>query len=130
MSFPNYEYISKNYTLPVWFNINDIDWLRNYPTKNGKTYQKHSIRSIKRKLIEEKKGHFTYIYNDEKVNIYSILTRYIWYLLEGGVVLDGDITDIDMNVLLAIKICDYDWLFKNSNPVFDKESEATLLQKI
>jgi len=35
-----------------------------------------------------------------------------------------------MNKLLSIKICDYDWLFMWSNPIYDKNSEELLLQKI
>lgn len=43
--------------------------------------------------------------------------------------LDNDITDEEMNKLLNIKICDYDWTFMWSTPIYDKNSEELLLQK-
>jgi hypothetical protein len=42
----NYKYISENYMLPKWFNYNDIDWVRYYPSKNGKLYIPNTKRTI------------------------------------------------------------------------------------
>jgi len=36
--------------------------------------------------------------------------------------LKKDITDEEMDKLLNIKICDYDWLFMWSNPTYNKNS--------
>ena len=44
--------------------------------------------------------------------------------------LDNDITDEEMEKLLNIKVCDYDWNFMWSTPIYDKNSEELLLQKI
>ena len=35
-----------------------------------------------------------------------------------------------MNKLLSIKVCDYDWLFLWSNPIYDKDSKCLLLSKL
>jgi hypothetical protein len=126
MSKLNYEYISKNYKLPIWFISNDIDWIRYYPMKDGKIYKCNTEITIEKMIKEEKKGFSTYIYDDEKVNIYNIFVKYLAYI--NNMYLDNDITDGEMKKLLSIKICDYDWLFMWSNPEYDKNSEVLLLQ--
>jgi hypothetical protein len=127
MPNPNYEYICKNYTLPEWFNYNDIDWLRYYPAKDGKIYECNTKRTINKMIKEEKRGFTTNIYDDEKVEIHKIFVKYLAYINDMS--LDNDLTDEEMKKLLSIKICDYDWLFMWSNPVYDKDSEELLLQK-
>ena len=32
--------------LPIWFNSNDIDWIRHYPVKDGKIYKCNAQRTI------------------------------------------------------------------------------------
>ena len=118
MSKPNYEYISKNYILPEWFVHNDIDWLRYYPMKDKKIYTK---------TIIEKSYFNDYIYDDEKVIIHKIFVKYLGYI--NNVIPENDITNEQMNKLLNIKICDYDWLFLWSNPIYDKYRDKLLLQK-
>lgn len=127
MSKLNYQYICKNYTLPIWFNHNDIDWVRYYPTKDEKIYERNTKRTIQKNIREEKRGHSIYIYDDEKVEIYKIFVNYLAYI--NNINLDLDITNEEMKKLLSIKICDYDWLFMWSNPDYDKNSEELLLQK-
>ena len=133
MSTPNYEYIHKNYKLPSWFNHNDIDWLRYYPTKDDKTYDYTTKRTIYRIIQEQKQGLSTYIYDDEKVNIHKIFVKYLIYLnmdLDVHTTLNTDLTEEEIKKLLSIKVCDYDWLFMWSEPEYDKNSEVVLLQKI
>jgi len=128
MSNTNYEYIRKNYILPEWFDYNDIDWLRYYPSKDGKIYEHNTKRTIKKMIKEEKQGVSFYIYDDEKVNIHKIFVKYLAFLNDK--ILDNDITQEEMDKLLNIKICDYDWIFMWSCPNYDKNSEESLLQKI
>ena len=128
MTAPNYEYISKNYRLPSWFNHDDIDWLRYYPSKNDIIYERNTKRTLDKMIYIEKRGHSTYIYDDEKVKIHDIFKKYLAYLQNN--VCSNDITDEEMEKLLNIKICDYDWLFMWSNPVYDRNSERNILQKI
>ena len=124
MSNPNCEYIYKNYMLPKQFNHNDIDWLRYYPMKDKKIYEYNSKRTLEKSGF----GFNNYIYNDEKVIIYNIFVKYLAYI--NNIVLKNDIINEEMNKLLSIKICDYDWLFMWSNLIYDKNSEELLLQKI
>lgn len=128
MSYTNYEYIHKNYTLPEWFNYSDIDWLRYYPAKDGKIYECNTKRTIEKMIKEEKRGVSYYIYDDEKVKIHKIFVKYLAYI--NHMSLDTDLTDEEMKKLLSIKICDYDWLFMWGNPKYDKNSEELLLRKI
>ena len=127
MSKTNLEYICKNYTLPLWFNHKDIDWVRYYPTKNEKIYTYNTKRTIEKNIREEKKVHNIYIYDDEKVKIYNIFTTYLAYI--NNMYSGSDITMEEMKILLSIKICDYDWIFMWSEPEHDKNSEELLLQK-
>ena len=106
----NYQFISDKYILPIWFDYRDIDWIRYYPMKNDKMYLKNNI------------------YDNEKVNIFDILRKYLAYV--NNMSLDNDITDEEMKKLLNIKICDYDWNFMWSTPIYDKNSEELLLTKI
>ena len=115
----NYQYICDKYILPIWFAINDIDWIRYYPMKNDKMYKKIIVKRIKEQSI--------YIYDDEKVNIHEIFKKYLAYV--NNMFLDNDITDEEIEKLLNIKICDYDWNFMWSTPIYDKNSEKLLLQK-
>jgi hypothetical protein len=94
--------------------------------KDGKIYKCNTEITIEKMIKEEKKGFSTYIYDDEKVNIYNIFVKYLAYI--NNMYLDNDITDGEMKKLLSIKICDYDWLFMWSNPEYDKNSEVLLLQ--
>jgi hypothetical protein len=126
MSKPNYEYIRKNYTLPIWFISNDIDWIRYYPMKDGKIYKCNTKITSEKMIKEQKIGFSTYIYDDEKVNIHNIFYKYLSYI--NNMDLDNDITDEEMRKLLTIKICDYDWPFMWSTPEYDKNSEVLLLQ--
>lgn len=128
MTAQNYEYISKNYRLPSWFDYDDIDWLRYYPCKDEIIYACNTKRTIDKQIYTEKRGYATYIYDDEKVKIYDIFKKYLAYLQKGF--FSNDITDEEMEKLLNIKICDYDWLFMCSNPVYDRNSERNILQKI
>jgi hypothetical protein len=127
MSNSNYNFIRENYMLPKWFNYSDIDWLRYYPMKDGKIYECNTKRTIRKMIIEEKQGFSTYIYDDEKVKIHKIFIKYLAYI--NNMSFDTDLTDEEMKILLSIKICDYDWLFMWSNPVYDKNSKELLLQK-
>jgi hypothetical protein len=127
MSNPNYDFIRENYTLPEWFNCSDIDWLRYYPTKDEKIYECNTKKTIGKMIKEEKRGCSYYIYDDEKVKIHKIFVKYLAYI--NNMSLDTDLTDEEMKILLSIKICDYDWLFMWSDPVYDKNSEELLLQK-
>ena len=43
----NYQYIIDKYILPIWFEYRDIDWIRYYPTKDGKMYKKRIVKRIK-----------------------------------------------------------------------------------
>ena len=124
MSIPNYEYIYKNYKLPEWFVHNDIDWLRYYPMKDKKIYKRNTEITIEKNIKEEKSWFNTYIYDDEKVVIHCIFVKYLGYI--NNIIPKNDITDEEMKKLLNIKICDYDWLFMWSNPVYDKNSEELL----
>jgi hypothetical protein len=128
MSNSNYDFIRKNYTLPEWFSYSDIDWLRYYPTKDGKIYECNTKRTIRKMIKEEKVGFSSYIYDDEKVKIHKIFVKYLAYI--NNMSLDIDLTDEEIKKLLSIKICDYDWLFMWSDPVYDKNSDELLLQKI
>ena len=133
MTTPNYEYLYKNFKLPSWFNHNDIDWLRYYPTKDDKTYDYTIKRTIYRMIQEEKQGFSKYIYDDEKVNIHKIFVKYLIYLnmdLDVRTTLNTDLTEEEIKQLLSIKVCDYDWLFMWSVPEYDKNSEVLLIQKI
>ena len=106
MSNPNCEYIHKNYKLPEWFIYNDIDWVRYYPMRDGNI-----------------------IYDDaERISIHKIFVKYLAYI--NDIELKKDITDEEMDKLLNIKVCDYDWLFMWSNPTYDKDSEELLLQRL
>ena len=125
-SHEKYKYISENYMLPKWFNYNDIDWVRYYPSKNGKLYIPNSKRTI---YITTKKTEEMYICDDEKVKIHSIFVKYLAYL-NMYLNTDNDLTDEEIKIILSIKICDYDWLFMWSNPEYDKNNEELLLQKI
>ena len=99
----NYQFICDKYILPIWFDYRDIDWIRYYPMKNDK------------------------MYDDEKVNIFDIFRKYLAYV--NNLSLDNDITDEEMKKILNIKICDYDWTFMWSTPIYDKNSEELLLTK-
>ena len=116
MTHPNYKYIHKNYMLPKWFIHNDIDWHRYYPLKNGKYIYKCN---------KKVKNGFN---DDEKVVIHNIFYKYSNYI--NDIKLENDITDEEINKLLNIKVSDYDWLFLWSDPVYDKDSEELLLQKL
>jgi len=122
----NYKHISENYVLPNWFVYNDIDWVRYYPLKNGKMYIRDTQREI---YIRTKKDEEDYICDDEKVNTYKIFVKYLAYLNMYSNT-DTDLTDEEIQILLSIKICDYDWLFQWSVPEYDKNNEELLLQKI
>jgi len=128
MTTPNYEYIHKNYRLPSWFNHDDIDWLRYYPSKDSIIYECNTKRTLNKMIYTEKRGCSTYIYDDEKVKIHDIFKKYLAFLINGFS--NDDITNEEMEKLLNIKICDYDWLFMWSNPVYDRNSERNILQKI
>ena len=101
----NYQYICDNYMLPEWFIYNDIDWLRYYPMKD-------------KKIIEK---------DTEKIYIHKIFVKYLAYL--NNMNLDNDITDKEIQKLLNIKVCDYDWTFLWHNPIYDKNSKELLLRK-
>jgi hypothetical protein len=124
----NLKYISENYSLPKWFNIGDIDWLRYYPSKNGKIYEYNTKRTIAKMIKEEKQGFTVNIYDDEKVEIHKIFVKYLAYVNDMS--LDNDLTDEEIKKLLSIKICDYDWLFMWSDPDYDKNSEELLLHNV
>ena len=116
---PNYQYLIDKYTLPEWFDYYDIDWHRYYPSKDGKLIKE-----------EEEKSYYdsnlNYIYDSKKVNTHDIFFKYLAFL--NNMTIDNDITEEEMQILLNIKICDYDWLFMWSDPVFDKNSNELLLQ--
>jgi len=116
----NYQYICDKYILPIWFDHHDIDWIRYYPMKDDKMYKKTIVKRIKK---EQSK----YIYDNEKVNIHEIFKKYLAYV--NNMSLDNDITDEEIEKLLNIKVCDYDWNFMWSTPIYDKNSEELLLQK-
>ena len=123
----NYQFLIDKYTLPVWFDYSDIDWVRYYPMKDGKIYKYNTKRTIDKLIKEEKKGNLYYIYDDEKVNIHKIFVKYLAFM--NNMTLENDITEEEMRILLNIKICDYDWNFMWKNPTFDKYSNELLLQK-
>ena len=79
-------------------------------------------------IKEEKQGFLYYIYDDEKVNVHTIFVKYLAFLNDK--ILDKDITQEELDKLLNIKVCDYDWIFMWSCPNYDKNSEELLLQKI
>ena len=119
MSNPKYEYIYKNYVLPEWFNYKDIDWIRYYPMKGGKIY----------KRTKDKSRNFdNYIYDNEMVITHDVFVKYLAYI--NDIHMENDITDEEMLKLLSIQICDYDWLFLWSNPVYDKDSKELLLSPL
>lgn len=119
----NYQYICDKYILPIWFDYRDIDWIRYYPMKDGKMYKKNIVKEEKSKNDHN----LSNIYDDEKVNIYDIFRKYLAYVNNMSLV--NDITDEEMEKLLNIKICDYDWNFMWSTPIYDKNSKELLLQK-
>lgn len=126
----NYQYLYNKYMLPEWFNHCDIDWIRYYPMKDNKMYKCNTERTITKMIREEKSKYnrdISYIYDDEKVNVHMIFVKYIAYL--NNMSLDNDITNEEIQKLLNIKICDYDWNFMWSNPIYDKDSEELLLSK-
>ena len=86
----NYQYLNDNYTLPVWFDYYDIDWVRYYPMKDGKIYKYNTKRTIDKLIKEEKKGNMNYIYDDEKVNTHKIFVNYLAFM--NNITLDNDIT--------------------------------------
>jgi len=124
----NYQYICDNYVLPKWFNHCDIDWFRYYPMKDGKMYKRNTKRTIEKMIKQEKKAihNLTYIYDDEKVNIHEIFVNYLAHL--NNVELDNDITNEEIQKLLTITVCDYDWAMW-SEPKYDKNSKELLLRK-
>lgn len=139
MTAANYEYLYKNYKLPIWFDSDDIDWVRYYPMKNGKIYEYNNKRTIEQNIKEEVCGFNTYIYDDEKTNIHEIFRKYLYYkyAMDMKKIRDDkiydlkiliDLTDEEMQKLLAIKICDYDWTFMWTNPYYDEDSTELLLQ--
>ena len=119
----NYQYLCDKYMLPKWFDHKDIDWIRYYPMKDDKMYKKNIVKEEKSKDDHN----LSNIYDDEKVNIYDIFRKYLAYVNNMSLV--NDITDEEMEKLLNIKICDYDWNFMWSTPIYDKNSEELLLQK-
>ena len=124
----NYQYIYDKYILPIWFDYRDIDWIRYYPMKDDKIYKK----TIEKKIKEEESKYYnnlSNIYDDEKVNTHEIFRKYLAYV-NNNMYVDNDITDEEMKKLLNIKVCDYDWNFMWSTPIYDKNSEELLLQKI
>ena len=123
----NYQYICDKYILPIWFDPRDIDWIRYYPMKDDKMYKKIIVKRIKEEKSKDNHN-LSNIYDDEKVNIYDIFRKYLAYVNNMSLV--NDITDEEMEKLLNIKICDYDWNFMWSTPIYDKNSEELLLQKI
>ena len=122
----NYQYICDKYILPIWFDYRDIDWIRYYPMKDDKMYKKIIVKRIKEEKSKDNHN-LSNIYDDEKVNIYDIFRKYLAYVNNMSLV--NDITDEEMEKLLNIKICDYDWNFMWSTPIYDKNSEELLLQK-
>ena len=50
--------------------------------------------------------------------IFDIFRKYLAYV--NNLSLDNDITDEEMKKILNIKICDYDWIFMWSTPIYDK----------
>lgn len=119
MLTPNCEYINNHYVLPKWFNYKDIDWIRYYPMKDGQIY----------KRTENKSRNFDkYIYDDEMVITHDVFVKYLAYI--NDIYLENDITDEEMNKLLSIHVCDYDWLFLWGNPVYDKNSKELLLSPL
>ena len=128
MTTSNYEYISQNYVLPVWFDIEDIDWVRYYPTKNKIIYFKNKKVTFDNNTKDKYSNSlYEYVYDDEKVNIYDIFSNYLYYL--NTLHFKSDISNEDMQKLLTIKICDYYWDFMWSTPEYDTNSEEFLLQR-
>jgi hypothetical protein len=82
------------------------------------------------KTIEKNKHNPNLYIYDEKVNIHQIFVKYLAYLNNMLSNKDNDITDEAIKKLLSIKVCDYDWLFIWSDPIYDKDCEELLLQKI
>ena len=87
-----------------------------------------TIKCIKKTIEKNITENERYIYDNEKVNIFDIFRKYLAYV--NNMSLDNDITDEEMKKLLNIKICDYDWNFMWSTPIYDKNSEELLLTKI
>ena len=120
---PNYQYLCDKYILPEWFDHRDIDWVRYYPMKDDKMYKCNTKMIIKTDL--------KYIYDDEKVNTHTIFVKYLSYINRElyNITIVNDITEEDIQKLLNIKICDYDWNFMWSTPIYDKNSEELLLRE-
>ena len=109
--------------MPEWFDHRDIDWVRYYPMKDDKMYKCNTKMIIKTDL--------KYIYDDEKVNTHTIFVKYLSYINRElyNITIVNDITEEDIQKLLNIKICDYDWNFMWSTPIYNKNSEELLLRK-
>lgn len=102
-NFRNYLFLLRFYELPEWFDHQDIDWIRYYGSKNFNTL------------------------NNEQQIIFDIFRNYL--SVRNDFIPRTDLTSDEMKQLLNIKICDFDWWFMWSNPVFDSESEEFIIQK-
>jgi hypothetical protein len=103
--------------VPDWFDTRDIDFHRYSPYKNDK--------AIYPETHEEEKE---YIYSDDLYHKFNLFCNYLG-ILNGWFLDKKDFTDEEIDLLLSIKISDYDWKFMWGDPVFDKESEQLLFTK-
>lgn len=119
----NCEFLRNNYTLPVWFPVHDIDWQRYSAFKNGKAIVK-----------ENKKSDKDVIKSNELYWRFETFSNYLWYLYRKDIDDDfecaRDLTAFEMNDILKIRVCDFDWYFTYYNPVYDMNSSKPILTKM
>jgi len=113
----NFERIKNNYRVPDWFDTRDIDWHRYSPYKNDIAI-----------YPENKRNHKNDIYSDELYEKFNLFCKYLG-ILNGWFLDKKDFTDEEIDLLLSIKISDYDWKFMWGDPVFDKERDQLLFTK-
>ena len=117
MEMKNFEHIKNNYQVPDWFDTRDIDFHRYSPYKNGIAI-----------YAENKRTSNNNIYSDVLYRKFNLFCNYLG-ILNGWFLNNKDFTDEDLDLLLSIKISDYDWKFMWGNPVFDKDSDLPLFTK-
>jgi len=102
----NMNFIQKNYKLPEWFEVNDIDWLRFYTDGDER--------------LEAFRKYLNFLY-------YHVLNNKDYYNKNRT----EDLSENEINDILTIKICDYDWNshFQCIEPEYDKADDSLILQK-
>ena len=103
----NMNFIEKNYKLPEWFEVNDIDWQKLYHHGGDKRLESFIkyLEFLYYHVLNDK-----YYYNRNKTK---------------------DLSENQINDILTIKICDYDWTkdFQYHEPKYDKANDSFILEK-